>query len=294
MRRYTTFVGTDPQLRRAASAVVSAALIAELAAAVVLLGHLVSARTADTTPWVASTAQLPQNAAGERTTRLVGKGPNALALLTRISAEMDGAVEAVVEFWGSEWSREIVVVAAATDEEFGAQAGDPNRDWSGIAAVAVADGLNVERVGILGQRIVFAPGAAAMSDAALRIVLRHELFHFAARAETAVDAPRWLTEGVADYVARPPTPRPGPHGVRAVLPTDEDLDATGPRRSAAYDQAWWFARFVADEYGASALRQLYQRACGPGYAPLPIAVAETLRSELTGLLDEWGRWLAGR
>ncbi|EUA23932.1 peptidase MA superfamily protein [Mycobacterium xenopi 4042] len=38
-------------------------------------------------------------------------------------------------------------------------------------------------------------GAAAMSDAALRIVLRHELFHYAARADTALDAPRWLTEG---------------------------------------------------------------------------------------------------
>ena len=39
--------------------------------------------------------------------------------------------------------------------------------------------------------------------AALRIVLRHELFHYAARADTAPDAPRWLTEGVADFVGRP-------------------------------------------------------------------------------------------
>ena len=55
---------------------------------------------------------------------------------------------------------------------------------------------------------MFAPGAAAMSDASLRIVLRHELFHFASRADTAADAPRWLTEGVADFVGRPPAPRP--------------------------------------------------------------------------------------
>jgi len=34
-----------------------------------------------------------------------------------------------------------------------------------------------------------------MSDSALRIVLTHELFHYAARVETALDAPHWLTEG---------------------------------------------------------------------------------------------------
>ena len=47
-----------------------------------------------------------------------------------------------------------------------------------------------------------------MSDASLRIVLRHELFHYAARADTAADAPRWLTEGVADFIGRPQTPLP--------------------------------------------------------------------------------------
>lgn len=34
-----------------------------------------------------------------------------------------------------------------------------------------------------------------MSATALRIVLTHELFHYAARVDTALDAPRWLTEG---------------------------------------------------------------------------------------------------
>ncbi len=92
-------------------------------------------------------------------------------------------------FWGTDWPRDIVVVAAGSDEQFRALAGG----GADIAAATTA------------ERIVFAPGAAAMSDAALRIVLRHELFHYAARADTAADAPRWLTEGVADFVARPHT-----------------------------------------------------------------------------------------
>ena len=105
-----------------------------------------------------------------------------------------------------------------------------------------------------GERIMFAPGAANMSDASLRIVLRHELFHYAARAETAADAPHWLTEGVADFVARPPAPIPANAAVMTQrgLPTDAEL--SGPQRSLAYDRAWWFTRFVAEEYGTAALR----------------------------------------
>ena len=91
--------------------------------------------------------------------------------------------------------------------EFVAQAHlDPRRQWTDIAAVSVADDVDVARRQVVRQRIVLAPGASAMSDSALRIVLAHELFHFAARADTALDAPRWLTEGVADFVARPPAP----------------------------------------------------------------------------------------
>ena len=113
---------------------------------------------------------------------------------------MDDAAEAVTAFWGPDWPRDILIVAAGSDAQFGSLAGG----GPDIAATTTA------------ERIMFAPGAAAMSDAALRIVLRHELFHFAARADTAADAPRWLTEGVADFVGRPPTPpAPGRRGAGA-------------------------------------------------------------------------------
>lgn len=145
------------------------------------------------------------------------------------------------------------------------------------------------------QRIVFAPGAAAMSDGALRIVLRHELFHYAARADTAADAPRWLTEGVADFVGRPPEPRPGPQRAAdlARLPTDTDLDTAGATRSLAYDRAWWFARFVADRYGTATLRTLYLAACGPGHADVETAVRDTLGADLPEVVSTWRRWLSG-
>ncbi len=206
---------------------------------------------------------------------------------------MPGAVDAVTAFWGDDWPREIVVVTTGTDADFAAQTGEPTRDWSGVAAMTVADRVDMDKREAFGQRIVFAPGANSMSESALRIVLRHELFHYAARADTALDAPRWLVEGVADYVGRPAAPRPGPTAVPARLPTDAELDAGGKQGSAAYDRAWWFARFVADEYGPAALRRFYVEACGPDHPDPDASSRAALGVGLGDLLSRWQRWLAG-
>nr|WP_238600864.1 hypothetical protein [Mycobacterium celatum] len=233
----------------------------------------------------------PQEVAAGRTVRVVNLGGSGAGpLLDRVSAEIPSAVDAVQAFWGMDWPREIVVVATGSQHQFEAQAGGgPSSQWADIAAVAVADRVDPGRVAV-GQRIVFAPGAAAMSDSALRIVLRHELFHYAARADTALDAPRWLTEGVADFVARPPTA--AAPALPTALPSDADLDTPGPARSLAYDRAWSFAHFVAGSYGAATLRAFYVAACGPGHADLPTAVHDVLGADPAGLVARWRRWLS--
>ena len=230
-------------------------------------------------------------AVGDRTVLLVG--PAGDRLLSRVASNTGVAVNAVEGFWGVDWSRDISVVAARTDEEFRAAAGGgPASQWADIAAVAVADRVDPAHRVAVGQRIVFAPGAATMSDPALRIVLTHELFHYATRADTALDAPRWLTEGVADFVARPQTPVPADAlPVPLTLPTDADLDALAPQRSLAYDRAWWFARFVADTYGTTKLKDLYLAACGVGHADVPGAIHDVLGTDPAGLLVRWHEWL---
>jgi hypothetical protein len=275
MRRSTTFAGTERPL-------LGLLLIVELIAAVTLLGRVVppTAQQPPTAPVIASSAAITTTTSDGRTVELMTLGgPQTGPLLDRISREMDGAIKAVTAFWGDGWRRDIVVVATASDEQFRALAGG----GADIAAATTA------------HRIVFAPGAAGMDDESLRIVLRHELFHYAARSATAEDAPRWLTEGVADYVGRPDTPRPGPARAAelAHLPTDADLGTEGTARSLAYDRAWWFARFVADHYGTTALRRLYERACGPGHPDAETAVAQTLGADLDHVVAEWRRWLAG-
>lgn len=243
--------------------------------------------TAPAGPAIATPASLTTEAAASSTSQtlrdgrlvnLVGLGgPHTAPLLARIAAQMDDAAGAVTAFWGPDWPREVLIVAAASDAQFANLAAG----GTDIAATTTA------------QRITFAPGAASMSDSALRIVLRHELFHYAARADTAADSPRWLTEGVADYVGRPQTPPPSNAVELAQLPTDADLDTAGGARSLAYDRAWWFSRFVADEYGSSTLRALYVRACGHGHPDVATAVRETLGADLDAVLGRWRQWITG-
>lgn len=240
-------------------------------------------------------AAAPLTVGNQRTVELVNQGgPSGAALLSRVGANIGAAVDAVEAFWGDDWSHHIVVVATGSESQFAEQAGDGSvGQWSDIAAVTVADEVDSRRRVVRGQRIVFAPGAAQMSPAALRIVLGHELFHYAARVDTAPDAPRWLTEGVADFVARVPVMPADRLAPPVTLPSDAELDATGAQRAQAYDRAWWFARFVAERYGPMQLRALYLAGCGPGHTDLATAVRLALDADLADVLVGWQRWAAG-
>ena len=231
---------------------------------------------------------------GDRTVRLTGLGgPASDRLLSRVASNIGAAVDAVEAFWGVDWSRVITVVAAGSDDQFRTAAGGGSESQGAdIAAVTVADQVDPANRVAVGQRIVFAPGATDMSEQAFRIVLAHELFHYAARADTALDAPRWLTEGVADFVARPRTAKPADAlDIALTMPSDADLDTPGPQRSLAYDRAWWFARFVADSYGAAKLRAFYLAACCAGHADLASAIRDVLGTDYGGVFAGWKEWM---
>lgn len=284
MRRSTTSAVTERPL-------LGLLLLVELIVGVALVARPfdgVGSPADNTTPPAATHASLdipsaptnPLTLRDGRTASVMALGGAQTAeLAARITAELDGAADAVSAFWGDDWPRNVVVVLTGTDEEFRAL----GVTGSDIAAATTA------------QLIVVAPGATAMSDASLRIVLRHELFHYAARGRTAAAAPRWLTEGVADFVGRPPTPMPTAERAAelAHLPTDADLDTPGEVRSLAYDRAWWFSRFVASRYGAQTLRQLYLNACGPGHPDPSTAIRDTLGADTTQVLASWRNWMNG-
>ena len=268
-------------------------LAGALAALLIAASAFLAIRPDDGTAGSPPTTAVADSQQTHRSVRTVSRGGvRTDLLLNRVRADLDGTVAAVERFWGGDWPREIVIVATDSDAQFAAEAHlDPRRQWTDIAAVAVADEVDPADRRATGQRIVLAPGASAMSDPALRIVVTHELFHLAARADTALDAPRWITEGVADFVARPAAPIPPGAALNTALPSDADLDRPGPDRSAGYDRAWWFARFVADGYGTDGLRRLYVAACGPGHGDLATAVRQALGVDLAELRNGWARWL---
>lgn len=243
-----------------------------------------------------STAAPKPLVVGDRSVRLLSLGgPATDRLLSRIAADMGAAVERVEAFWGVDWSRDISVVATGTDDQFRfAAGGGAASQWADIAAVTVADSVDAGRRVAVGQRIVFAPGAANMSESALRIVLTHELFHYAARVDTADDAPVWMMEGVADFVARPSAPVPAEaRSTYQPLPSDVALDTPGPQRSLAYDRAWWFARFVAYTYGTPKLRAYYLAACRVGHSDPLAAARDVLGVDPPALLAAWTQWMVG-
>ncbi|HEX5144665.1 MAG TPA: hypothetical protein VFW21_12435 [Mycobacterium sp.] len=230
----------------------------------------------------------------DRTVTLVNlAGPAADPLLDSVAADIGPAVATVEDFWGKDWTHYILVVATGSADQFAAQAGAAPR--TDTAALAVADSVDPTRRVALGQRIVLAPGASQMDADALRIVLTHELFHYAARADTALDAPRWLTEGVADYVGRPAAAeRAAAHALGPVtsLPSDAEFTGTPEQLSAAYDKAWLFARYVAEQYGPGMLRALYEQAADADGADTTTAIREVLGATPGAVLFGWQAWLA--
>src|SRR5699024_6228017 len=111
-------------------------------------------------------------------------------------------------------------------------------------------------------------------------VLRHEITHLAARADTVDGSPTWLLEGFADYVgyrdsgltleegAPDLAKKVREDGPPTALPEDRAFRASGTDLDLAYQQSWSLARFVAERYGEKKLVKLYRTlaAVGPASA----------------------------
>lgn len=224
---------------------------------------------------------------------------------TAASAEklLADAEAAVSRFWQRQWQRYAVVVATAEEEHFAALVGAQDHDGAQVGAAAATTyvDLGTEQSGPVGQRIILAPAAANLDEAALAVVLRHEVFHVASRASTAPTAPMWLTEGVAEYIGRKGTYRriddAAPDLAAAVrqfgapeaFPSPAEFADEGSR--LAYQAAWSVAAFIAERFDEARLRALYVAAAGAHADMQDVAIMAALDMTAVDLVTEWRRWL---
>lgn len=220
-----------------------------------------------------------------------------------LAAELAPATDSITELWGAGWARSALVVVASNPSEFAALVRSGNLLASEVAAAAVADPY-LPGTRPTGQRVVFSPDAGRrLTPAGLRTVLRHELTHLAARADTVDGAPQWLLEGFAEYAAH----RGGTERFAEIAPTlntrlrtgatpvdlPADSSFTGPDAAAAYEQAWSVCAFVAATYGEPRLVQLYRGLAAGKQTPESEdrILREVLGADRASVTAAWRSWL---
>jgi hypothetical protein len=232
--------------------------------------------------------------------------PGDEAMADRLARELDAAVAAVSAVWGTAWSQRVALLVPASLDEMRALVG-PGFPIESVVGVSVADRVDADRHAVAGQRVVLSPtGSRVLSVAALRVVLRHEITHVAARADTVDGSPMWLLEGFADYVGYRDSGIALPQGAPDLadlvkrsgppqsLPEDKDFHAQGRELNLAYQESWSVARFVAERRGEDTLISLYRKLAGAGSGSASQTdelLRQVLGMDRAGLVAGWRQYL---
>jgi hypothetical protein len=196
--------------------------------------------------------------------------PAAAAALDQIARTLASAVPAVTAVWGTGWSQDVAVVVPSSDAELLAQAGTSSQVTTQIAAVAVSAGEDVLSGKPNGQRLIVNPDAfAGLSAVGQQIIVRHEITHIAAAADTTGASPQWLVEGFADYVGNLHSGQ-SVTTIASELRTDvrkgklptalptQDQFATDGQAAQAYEGSWLACRLIAQRAGQQGLVRFYR------------------------------------
>jgi hypothetical protein len=110
------------------------------------------------------------------------------------------------------------------------------------------------------SRVVFNPATLGRGDAELLHTLTHEFAHAALGLKTNDNTPRWLVEGIAEYVAYATESVPdslAAQYARRVSATDLPPDGTFYDSAEHYVLAWLAVKLIAQKYGADKPFALY-------------------------------------
>ncbi|MFE7747192.1 hypothetical protein [Nocardia sp. NPDC057455] len=223
-----------------------------------------------------------------------------------LERELADATAAVTDVWGPGWAQSALVVVASSPSEFAALLRSPGLLPAEVAAASVADPFTPGS-SPTGQRVVFGPDTGRRLDPeGMATLLRHELTHIAARADTVDGAPLWMLEGFADYTAHhrdaqrfadiAPTLTAHAHAGRIPGDLPGDAEFSGPDAAFTYEKAWSICAFVAEKYDRPRLVQLYHRIATGKQDPTTEdgILREVLGTTRAAFVDDWREWLRTR
>jgi hypothetical protein len=222
-----------------------------------------------------------------------------------IQKEVESAIRHVSSYVGKAWGEKTVVILPSDHEELQYILENPDVPFE-FAAIAHPEftTLDEDYLGLFaGTRVVINPENFNPSSSFNRLLIRHELTHVALFERTGPLSPRWLVEGIAEWVGNAgsdlPTPRLAPSladlveedGVPDYLPLDSDFGIIGDA-GVGYESGWMLCRYIASRYGRDKLLRLYvemgtrEGLDKPGQK-FPNALREVLGTDEAALLKAW-------
>lgn len=190
------------------------------------------------------------------------------------------------------WSGRVVLEVPGTGADFAAVLGAAPQTYAGTAAVTRAAGSSTEAA----LRVVVNPALLDRPRAERRAALTHETVHVATRSAGS-PAPLWAVEGLAEHVALQAWPETrdrsdralaavlASRGVPQALPADASFATGGPDVFAAYAEAAFACRVIAEEHSVDALGRFYARL--DAGASVAEAAQDTLGVDERELVASW-------
>ena len=201
--------------------------------------------------------------------RVLGS-PQQAATLRQVATLAEAAIPRVTAVWGPAWARRATIVVPADRHDAALLTGVAHLGHFAAITTSELDAAAPRRPPH-SNRVTINPSAwSRLRRVGREVVITHELTHVASSESTGRDTPKWLAEGLADYVGflgrgLPPTAvarelarriRTGNVPVR--LPPNRAFRPASARLAVAYEQAWLACVAIADQFGQGRLVRFYR------------------------------------
>jgi peptidase MA superfamily protein len=187
------------------------------------------------------------------------------SISSRLVDLAERGVTNVLKVYKGGWDGKILVTAVSDQKVFDSYFEDSPDKLAQIEAVTIPRYSEVpewdSRAEVVLSRVVFNPAALGHGDFELQHALTHEFTHAALGLQTSDSTPRWLVEGIAEYVAYATetiSDTLPAQLARRVKATDLPSDSSFYSSADNYVLGWLAVKHIAEKYGADKMFAFYK------------------------------------